>query len=67
MGCLGRLSAEFVTVFAMHPAERTYLKSDADGFPIERQWMRQHPDLFVPIQTSPQTEVFAVLKAQDLR
>jgi hypothetical protein len=67
MGCLGRQSAEFVTVFAMHPAERTYLKSDADGFPIERQWMRQHPELFAPIKTSPQTEVFAVLKAQDVR
>ena len=67
MGCIRRLSVDFVTVFAMHPAERTYLKSDADGFPIERQWIRQHPELFAPIRTGPQTEIFAVLKAQGVR
>jgi hypothetical protein len=67
MGCINRLSADFVAVYAMHPAERTYLKSDPDGFPIERRWIHQHPDLFAPIRTGPQTEIFAVLNARRVR
>ncbi len=67
MGCIRRLSADFVIVFAMHPAERKYLQSDADGFPIERQWIRQHPALFTPMRTGPQVEIFAVLNAQGVR
>jgi hypothetical protein len=64
MSCIRRLPGDFVAVFAMHPAERAYLKGDADGFPIERQWVREHPELFAPVRLDPQTEIFRVLKAQ---
>ena len=60
MDCVRRVSADYVAVFALHPGERSSLPSDAEGFPIEREWIHSHPELFAPVRRSAGTEIYAV-------
>jgi hypothetical protein len=60
MECVRRVSADYVAVYALHPGVRGYMDSDDDGFPIERGWIRNHPELFAPVRRSHGTEIYAV-------
>lgn len=60
---LANLKAVGASVLAIHrlgKAEARYLRSDADGFPIEREWVRDNEDLFSPVFQSPQLEMYRV-------
>ncbi|MEM7584977.1 MAG: hypothetical protein AAF560_16405 [Acidobacteriota bacterium] len=49
-----------LVIFALHPAERRYLRSTPEGFPIERQWAQLRPDRFQRIAASRAAEIYRV-------
>ena len=60
---LSHLEAEridLVVIFALHWAERRYIRSTTGGFPIEQAWVRQHPERFTPIFTGRAAEIYRV-------
>ncbi len=52
-----------VVIFRLHQAENRYIRSTAEGFPVEQAWARRHPDRFEPIFTGRAAEVYRLLPA----
>jgi len=44
-------------VFRLHEQEG-YIASDAAGFPVERQWARDHPECFEPLARGRAVEIY---------
>jgi hypothetical protein len=60
---LAALKAEGVQMLfveRLSDSEATYIAHDADGFPLERAWAREHPDDFEPAAVGASVEVFGV-------
>lgn len=53
-------NADVLVVFPLHPFERRYLKSDKDGFPIERLWAERLPQFFKPEMKYPSGCVYRI-------
>ncbi len=57
-----REQVELLFLEPLRGQELSYLPHDADGFTIERQWAREHPDQFVPLMAGPDCEIYRVLR-----
>lgn len=55
---LEREKIELVAVFTLHSAERAWIKTDEDGFPVERAWMRALPETFELLFEDDDAEIF---------
>ena len=52
--------ANILVVFKMHPVERSYLKADKEGFPIEKHWADSLPNIFERILATPSGCVYLI-------
>jgi hypothetical protein len=52
--------ADILVIFKMHPVERSYLKADDEGFPIERRWAAGLPNIFEQILSTPSGCVYII-------
>ena len=57
---LKTLRVDALAVYRLTKAEAKYLRRDADGFPLERDWALSHPEMFAPLYRSPQIELYRV-------
>ncbi len=58
---LGAEHVDAVVIFALHRAERRYLASTPDGFPVEAAWARARPERFEPVARGPVAEIYRLL------
>ena len=52
--------ADILVVFKMHPVERSYLKTDKEGFPIEKRWADGLSNIFERILSTPSGSVYLI-------
>ena len=58
--CLERRRVDTVVLFATLPVERPQHWPLSGDFPVERDWMRQRPELFEPVLLTAKTEIYRV-------
>ena len=58
--CLESREIDTVVLFATIPVERPRHWSLSGDFPIERDWMRERPDVFEPVLLSAKAEIYRV-------
>ena len=59
---LDQAEIDVVAIFTLHPVERKLIPTTAQGFPIEQVWARQRPDRFLPLNLSPQAEIYRYVR-----
>lgn len=60
LDALRRSKAEWLLVETLGLEERAYLGYDEQGFPVERNWARERPDVFEPVLVSERYELYRV-------
>ncbi len=58
---LEQLDVDTVVIFRLHRAERRYIRSTPEGFPIEQAWVRRRPERFEPVFTGRAAEIYRLL------
>ncbi len=58
---LEELRIDIVVIFRLHRAERRYIRSTPEGFPVEQAWVRRRPERFETIFTGRAAEIYRLL------
>ncbi|MCL4235077.1 MAG: hypothetical protein KJ042_11225, partial [Deltaproteobacteria bacterium] len=60
LAALRRSGARWLFIESLGLEERAYLGYDEQGFPVERSWVRERPDVFEPVLVSERYELYRV-------
>ncbi|MCC6159354.1 MAG: hypothetical protein IT350_14990 [Deltaproteobacteria bacterium] len=60
LAALRRSGARWLFIEPLGLEERAYLGYDEQGFPVERSWARERPDVFEPVLVSERYELYRV-------